>query len=175
MPGSLRVFLPFVYSGQEEGNGLLCLSQSPDSRDRESGEQGNLDSSEQEGLSYIAAASAQFQGTNFIDYLIVIPSIAQRGQQSTCIPYQEKIEYAMSHRQQSWCMELKEKNMAIASISCIFWSSLCSCGMGQLGQHSSLGSCWHPQKTQILHTHHSLSLKKAANNICYILLNHEFL
>lgn len=84
-----------------------CLSESPDSGDRASGEQGNLDSSEEEGLSHISAASAQFQGTNLIDYLIVIPSTAQRGQQPTCISYQEKMEYTMSQSQRSQCIELK--------------------------------------------------------------------
>lgn len=76
---------------------------------RASGEQGNWDSSEQEGLSYISIASAQFQGTNLIDYLTVIASTAQRGQQSTHISHQEKMEYTMSQSQRTRCTELKEE------------------------------------------------------------------
>lgn len=59
----------------------------------------------------------------------------------------------MSQSQRSWGMELKEETGPLPLFSCIFWPSLCSCGMWQLGQHSSLGNCWHPQETQMLHKH----------------------
>lgn len=140
IPGPLHVFLPFVYSGQEDGNGLPVSLWEPWLGDRASGEQGDLESSEQEGLNYISAGSAQFQGTTLIDYLTVIANTAQRDQQIN--PYFISGENGVVHyvpMPKTLVYRVERRNMAIASILCIFCHSLCSCGMWQVGQHSSLG------------------------------------
>lgn len=98
----------FVYSGMRKAMASQCLSESPDSGDWARGEQGNLDSSEQEGLSYFCCCCSD-SGANIIDYPTVIASTAQRGQQS-CILYQEKMECTVSQSQEVGAQSQKIKH-----------------------------------------------------------------
>lgn len=82
--------------------------------------------------------------------LTISGTAAWRGQQSTCISYQVENGVYYVPKPRYLVYRVGRRDTAIPSALCIFWFSLCSCGMWQLKQHSSLWSCCHPQETHTL-------------------------
>lgn len=82
--------------------------------------------------------------------LIVSGTAAQRGQQSTGISYQVENEVYCVPKPKYLLYRVERRDTATAAVLRIFWFSLCSCGVRQLKQHSSLHSCSHSQETHTL-------------------------